>query len=740
MEPQRQALTVSRRVFVWHQAGWRVAVPLAATLLGACDAERSHPNAPVSPGLEHKSAGSALQGDIIEPPVLPRFDLRLEVLAQPRLNVAIPVSVTLTANVATEQARIVLRAPELEVAKLMNGRLIELPPGSEITPVFDHILAIGAGQQLRLTGSISIPMAGYFRLAAVARPAGQTARRSPVEPLQDVITGEIWIYVDENRGAVSAEFDGGILPDTVVAAPGPRQIKRESPPSGVTGPGTSAPPNAGAAPRAMQAWGPPHLGRLVFWDENTDPANLRPAVGAKVSGTYWYYDGQSYTWMMSLQVYTDQQGYFEVPCNYDWLFDGLVALDNDSLIVTPGGTIGLWFEQCPGGPRVDYVVPSARAGRLWANTLATIRSSATRFDHSRPRIDVRVENPDGNPNRAAYYRSEDRIRVGENRIWFQDGFFVAAHEYGHAFHERAIGGIGTASGQCPPAGHWLNGAYNLQCAYTEGFADFYAAFVLQDSIVGFREDLFEFPHDTAYGRWGSYLPYGRWCLQSTSYNFCSSGQFTGKGSLAEAAVAAFLYDLADGSGTANYPPGWDDDGVAVGAAWIGYVINSCEVLENGQWVRNNGVDHLAYCFEQRLGDASGSYRQQGYFSTRYGSPSGWRTPGAPAPPVGAEAIKLLWQGNLYPHGPFDPPPPLNVSIGGPSEIQPGSWCHWWASVYGGQEPYTYQWSGVLSGTSSEVYGAPGTGWLYLTVTSADGQGDGAQLYITESWSAPSCGF
>lgn len=67
-----------------------------------------------------------------------------------------------------------------------------------------------------------------------------------------------------------------------------------------------------------------------------------------------------------------------------------------------------------------------------------------------------------------------------------------------------------------------------------------------------------------------------------------------------------------------------------------------------------------------------------------------------------------------------PPPPLYAYIAGPVEVPGGASCTWQAIASGGTGNYSYQWSGVLSGTGPFISGVvnyPGT--LYLTVS--DGQ-------------------
>jgi hypothetical protein len=85
----------------------------------------------------------------------------------------------------------------------------------------------------------------------------------------------------------------------------------------------------------------------------------------------------------------------------------------------------------------------------------------------------------------------------------------------------------------------------------------------------------------------------------------------------------------------------------------------------------------------------------------------------------------------YAVGIAPPPPPLSTSIFGPSQVRKNCLYTWSASVSGGQSPYTYQWSGVLSGTGSSITGSlSASGTLFLNVGSADGQRASTSLSIT----------
>ncbi len=84
--------------------------------------------------------------------------------------------------------------------------------------------------------------------------------------------------------------------------------------------------------------------------------------------------------------------------------------------------------------------------------------------------------------------------------------------------------------------------------------------------------------------------------------------------------------------------------------------------------------------------------------------------------------------------------PLVGWIQGPTDVRPRDrFCVWQAMVSGGIPPYSYAWSGVLSGSNWYVGGAISrSGWLYLTVTDSDGRQDTDGMYITLNQAAPLC--
>lgn len=84
-------------------------------------------------------------------------------------------------------------------------------------------------------------------------------------------------------------------------------------------------------------------------------------------------------------------------------------------------------------------------------------------------------------------------------------------------------------------------------------------------------------------------------------------------------------------------------------------------------------------------------------------------------------------------------PPLSATIGGPNEVPDDAYCTWQGFGSGGTAPYSYSWSGVLSGSGSTKSGTvASSGWLYLTVTDANSATANAQLYVTVDPQADEC--
>jgi hypothetical protein len=126
-------------------------------------------------------------------------------------------------------------------------------------------------------------------------------------------------------------------------------------------------------------------------------------------------------------------------------------------------------------------------------------------------------------------------------ITFDDYYpdaWTAYHEYGHYSHHRADNDF--PSGFCPSDGHWFTKQTNDDCAFTEGWAEFYSAACLDYWYQTENSTQIELTG-------GDFLPCepDNWNI----YQFFDYGQgllCTGRNNTAvEGAVASFFYSLYD---------------------------------------------------------------------------------------------------------------------------------------------------------------------------------------------------
>lgn len=242
-----------------------------------------------------------------------------------------------------------------------------------------------------------------------------------------------------------------------------------------------------------------------------------------------------------------------------------------------------------GGARVVYANPAM------ANTLVAMREIeavyASLFGRSRGPVDVYINHNDANGLYSVY----NNISFGDEHLGLARGFQIMAHEYGHAFHHRALGGM--PRGRCG-ASHYFDGADDFGCAYTEGFAQFAAAVAYQEVAPRlYAGSAFGDSANSAY-----FLRVLRNSGHPGAPPHSDREGYAEDGSLIEGAFAAFLWDLYDGAGSGEYPEmeaeaGYDRTSYPL--SYIGEVIRTCGRRTAGRVLEEDGTDHLMSCFENR---------------------------------------------------------------------------------------------------------------------------------------------
>lgn len=228
---------------------------------------------------------------------------------------------------------------------------------------------------------------------------------------------------------------------------------------------------------------------------------------------------------------------------------------------------------------------------MFLNLRKTVEGSAALFGVSRPFININVPSC----GTSFYSPTTDEITICTQSVWGSWGIFIAAHEYGHAFHETAL--WGNTGSVCNP--HFLDTESGLGCAYSEGFADFFGSAVRPDLASYYYRDVFED---------NSYFP---GCVErSSTYPYTCIGGTSYEGSVIEGAFAAFLHDLTD----AVVEP---QDSIAAPGGYVRDLIRTCQVLyPSSSWRRANGPDEIAYCAENAINPA-GYFTRRGLYPVAY---------------------------------------------------------------------------------------------------------------------------
>jgi hypothetical protein len=583
---------------------------IAAFVLTACTDMPTQPK-PSDRGPAVRQVAPESPQDDGDLPVLPRFTLAISAEGILRPGTPITVRATVRANLATQSVDVRLVMPEFEVAKANGWRVGRGRTGVALPARAQRTEAFAAGQQRTFTDQVVIPEPGYYRVALSAmqqsgEPVVDNGRWVPTAAYT-----EIWLLVDETGGSVTQTFDPALLPDSVLPQPGLRRPRVA--PLARHGPAnvreSGAQPSRTGVVEARPMSDGTRLRQLVYY--NPDVGGLQPVPG--VSVRWDIYDGQYGTHTGNGSAVTDGGGYFEAPClaSYEQM-SGTWSMASGYAVMNYTGGYG--DSGCDPGEQ-QYVLPS---GESWLYVHLNRFAPWSHGLLAQSRGPVAVWH-DRNLNGANYRSQYDRITIGrEPFIFYEFGRFTLAHEYGHALHEKALNG-NAAGGQCPSP-HYLDGYYNLECAFSEGFANFVGAASQNIWNVGL---------------------YYRNIVDYTNNAWYSAGA---DGSIQESAVAALLYDMADspgGDGSASEP--WDGVG---GAYQVALTIKQC-VLQtaSGYATRPRGADHFVYCAERNIDSGVRST----YFRTRSAT---W----FPTAILGnanytgdwpVAAIRPVWRKNLY---------------------------------------------------------------------------------------------
>jgi hypothetical protein len=488
---------------------------------------------------------------------------------------------------------VTITAPEIESARSSSwSDGYRVARGIELPALATGQRMLGSTARASTEAYLTAEAAGYYRVVARARSVNGPVRTSLGVPIDRTAVAEVWLWIDETGGKITATFDASLFPDTLIAQPGPFR-KRTRVNSG-----------ASTASSAMRTPGN-RTWEILYY--NSDASSYDPLVGAKVVGE----EGLAGDPTTPISDVTDNDGKFVTGCDHDliyyWEFD--VKVENVYFRVTPGTAVASQSGTSPSGCSAQQLIATSAQSHLFTNLRITGTEALDIFDEATTVIAVNYDSGAG----SSYYTiGGDSITM--HVVWGNTAAEAAAHEFGHAFHDNTLGGIEPNRPNC--SSHGTPVYTSQECAYSEGFAEFFAA-VTRPEVTS-EDDDFESNVDL---------------LLNSNPN--GSDPNDPNGTLIEGAVAAFLWDLHDSVVEAH-------DSTAYPGSYLADLISTCSVDFGSGSQHANGVDMLIRCAEKSTDSSVSSY-----FYPRDTNPTSYSESATEPGSWSASHIRLNWKKNLY---------------------------------------------------------------------------------------------
>lgn len=528
--------------------------PLLVVLLTACQPEAS--TEPPSNSATAAGDSPPPQKEILESSLVQRFSLSLNIVDG---GSSIVISGRTSSHRKSADVRITIDAPDLYLlAHSVSADSANSIISRSHQPTLSRRLQMAPSAQDDASVPIPRPVDGYYQITLSATV--DSTETSLGVPIQSFASLTRWMFVTKSGVVVTDDFDPTLFGDSLVVQPGPlRQFRRRR--SSVT----AGKANAATAAMNLQSTVSSQLVRLTYW--NLETSSFVPVVGATIRFTQ--YDTDTYGTTFIGSVASDTNGTFAVPCPIfsDRYVNTWSARPENIDVVVSGPQVEIGggatdFNECV-SETIEVHSTQDEMAHLFSNFRSVIPLTRSFFGHTRPVIGVNLSSTAAI---SRYVTGDDRITIARNggnaAVWDSYGRFTAAHEYGHALHETAFGGIHRFL-DCPST-HYFGLYSNLGCAWVEGFASF-----------------------VAWAVWTPQIDDPRWAPAAGTNPWRNSAL---PGTVAEADVASLLYDVVDHESSPS-------DSVAVAGSYLMALIKECR--KSGIFSsRVDGADHLAACLER----------------------------------------------------------------------------------------------------------------------------------------------
>lgn len=630
---------------------------------------------PIRPSTGPGGAARSQQaGDVAqEPAVIPRFDLSFDVSGA--FKPGVPVAMTLHVRAALlSEATIQMVAPEAESARRSGwtGDRFRVPVRERLEPFVVEDAVMPEGSRRSVAEAIVFEAPGYYQVSAVVRDTTSPVFTESGQVVEGVAHASLWVLITENGGGITPHFFPDSIPEGYAKEPGPfrtyeDQQAADSLGFDVLGDAVSQCSEQGQCMNHV---------KVIYYD--ADSTYYAPLPGAAV--TVAYYDIEydyGYPYVAGgggFDGWADANGrfHFDDPCVQSGWVDlveiTVYARTRQARIYNaevPVGPTTASYQRyggyCIPGYGVNVTLPKPGARAVRSVTAASL-GAADFFGAAAPQAQIDLKDgstffglfPTDIPL-PFYDMYRNHIEINNDQI-FGGGIGSLAHEFGHFYHHKVIGGLdevypyseslGSVSWQWACFEHNLNTHETPSCAFMEGFAQLVA-------VASIGQDAGDYRYR----------------------NIVELGMRDGMGYRSEGPIASYLWRVATGSG----------DGVAIGGPNLRSALEFCEdrepdVLDDSPWDDSwgpiNSVASLTYCLE----------REQNGWWLPIGGDVNYASVSASAD---HNALKLLATEFLLDG---TDPPALAVDITGPSDIDAGVAYEWTAAGSGGSGSYSYQWS------------------------------------------------
>ncbi len=485
-------------------------------------------------------------------------------------------------------------------------------------------ISAASGSLVSHNTAVTFAAPGYYPVitsVSTSSAEEQTQDRDLGVPVSNVVTSNRWILIDKQGGRIDDQYDPRILDDTsrYLTEGSTGEFRPRLTPAVSLSPQHQPSYSAAAVSSVSTS---DFNGRITYqrFDFASGAYSTQGVAGARVYGYCASIDDEPVGYF---DLAANAQGIFSVDCNTPEAYrisvqgalTGLGVQVNGSSNNFAGVNGSIFASSL--GQQVDLAVINNEAAQVFVNHLRYNVNVSTMFGRSRSPITYRVSN--GAAFATNYDPGLDFIRIGPNSAVGRNGVINVVHEYGHAFHYVAIEPWATYFCSSPSNVHAYNQPYTTSCAFIEGFADFFAARVINsiDGSLAFGDGLHQ----------------GE--LEANPY------RSLGNGLLIEASIAALFMDLADTQADIDGITA-DDDSVSISLFAITQIMKQCRLVSPNSALLSHS--------DQFINCAAGSVGERAFApSSAIGS---WAVYSglsydASTPLPNQSLFRALWRFNLY---------------------------------------------------------------------------------------------